>query len=100
MAIAASTRAPAFALCAGLLTVGAAHAGQYSLDGFVLGERIAPTNPNYQTYTCKPSEDFDEAIRCEINERPANVEWLPKDAPSPTAVCRDLGPGPAGRGRP
>jgi hypothetical protein len=105
----------------------------------VLGERIAPTNPNYQIYTCKPSEDFDEAIRCdhtqiksgkagnitvsstliqaqdgtalyivtnafpvslskaivqneiatlstEINEKPASVEWLPKDAPNPTAV--------------
>ena len=65
MAIPARMWLPIFALCADLLTIGSAHAAQYSVEGFVLGERIAPTNPNYQSYTCKQSDDFDEAIRCE-----------------------------------
>jgi tetratricopeptide (TPR) repeat protein len=139
MAIAARFWPPVFVLCADLLTIGSAPAAQYSVDGFVLGERVSPTNPNYQSYTCKQSGDFDEAVRCErtqvksgkagnitvfstlihaqdgtaiyimtnafpvslskavvqneittlsteINEKPAKVEWLPKDAAAPTAV--------------
>ena len=139
MAGAAGTRLPVFALCAALMMIGSAHAGQYSVDGFVLGERIAPTNPNYRSYACKQSDDYDEAIRCdrtqtksgrggnltvtstliqsqdgaaiyimtnafpvslsraivqneittlstEINEKPAKIDWLPKDARNPTAV--------------
>ena len=65
MFVAATMWLPIFVLCADLLTTGSAHAAQYSVDGFVLGERISPTNPNYQSYTCKQSDDFDEAIRCE-----------------------------------
>jgi hypothetical protein len=139
MVITARTWLPAFASCAALLTLASAHAGQYSVDGFALGERISPTYPNYQSYACKRSDDFDEAIRCErtqtksgragnvtvssaliqaqdgsaiyimvnaspvslskdvvqneiatlsteINEKPAKIEWLPKDAAAPTAV--------------
>jgi tetratricopeptide (TPR) repeat protein len=56
---------PIFALCGILLTIGSAHSAQYTVEGFILGERISPTNPNYQSYTCKQSDDFDEAIRCE-----------------------------------
>ena len=65
MFVAATMWLPIFVLCADLLTTGSAHAAQYSVDGFVLGERISPTNPNYQSYTCKQSNDFAEAIRCE-----------------------------------
>lgn len=139
MPITARMWLPVLALLADGLTIGAANAAPYSVEGFVLGDRISATNSNYRTYTCKQSDDLDEAVSCErtevksgragnitvsstlihtrdgtaiyimanafpvsltkaivqneiatlsteINEKPAKVEWLPKDAPAPAAV--------------
>jgi tetratricopeptide (TPR) repeat protein len=139
MPITARVWLPVLALWTSWLTTGAANAAPYSVEGFVLGERVSSTNSNYRAYTCKQSDDLDEAIRCErtevksgragnitvsstlihnrdgmamyimanafpvsltkaivqneiatlsteINEKPAKVEWLPKDALAPTAV--------------
>jgi tetratricopeptide (TPR) repeat protein len=41
------------------------HAAQYVVDGFTLGEQVASSNPNYQTYNCKPSNQFADATQCE-----------------------------------
>ena len=139
MPITARMWLPVLALLADGLTIGAANAAPYSVEGFVLGDRISATNSNYRTYACKQSDDLDEAVSCErtevksgragnitvsstlihtrdgtaiyimanafpvsltkaivqneiatlsteVNEKPAKVEWLPKDAPGPTAV--------------
>jgi tetratricopeptide (TPR) repeat protein len=42
-----------------------AHAGQYTIDGFTLGDRVSSSGSTYRSYTCKPSDDFAEASRCE-----------------------------------
>jgi tetratricopeptide (TPR) repeat protein len=41
-----------------------AHAGKYVVDGFALGDRVN-LGANYHSYTCRRSDDFDDALRCE-----------------------------------
>jgi tetratricopeptide (TPR) repeat protein len=56
---------PIFMICADLLAITSARSAQYSVDGLVLDERVSAASPNYQSYTCRQSDDFDEAIWCE-----------------------------------
>ena len=67
MPITARMWLPVLALLADGLTIGAANAAPYSVEGFVLGDRISATNSNYRTYTCKQSDDLDEAVQLRAN---------------------------------
>jgi TolA-binding protein len=48
-----------------LLTPASSHAAQYVVDGFTLGEQVASSNPNYQSYNCRSSDQFADATQCE-----------------------------------
>src|ERR1700674_1549851 len=56
---------PLLMLLAEALATAPAQADQYVVDGFALGGQVALNGPNYQSYTCKPSEDFADATRCQ-----------------------------------
>ena len=47
------------------------------VDGFRLGDQIAGSNPAYQSYSCRPSDEFADATRCEriqqINGKAGNL---------------------------
>jgi tetratricopeptide (TPR) repeat protein len=46
-----------------------ANAAQYAIDGFAIGQPIASSNSNYRSYTCKPSEQFADALDCERTQQ-------------------------------
>ena len=48
-----------------LPSAGTALAAQYVVDGFALGDGAGRSNPNYQSYSCRPSNGFADALRCE-----------------------------------
>jgi tetratricopeptide (TPR) repeat protein len=52
-----------------LATTLSAHAGNYAVDGFTLGDRVSPNSPNYQSYSCKQSDELAEALRCERTQQ-------------------------------
>ena len=41
------------------------YVGQYVVDGYVLGDLVDFNGPNYRSYDCKPSDEFEDAIQCE-----------------------------------
>ena len=47
-----------------LHTVGSSWAAEYVVDGFELGQSIDPDDPNYASYECRTSTDYDGAIAC------------------------------------
>lgn len=48
-----------------LLTPAPSHAARYVVDGFTLGDQVASSNPNYQSYNCRSSDQFADATQCE-----------------------------------
>jgi tetratricopeptide (TPR) repeat protein len=44
-------------------------AAQYAIDGFAIGQPVASGNPNYRSYSCKPSEQFADALDCERTQQ-------------------------------
>ena len=58
----------ALAAAAILHTSGASRAAEYVVDGFELGQPIAPGDANYASYDCRPSADYDGAIICTRDE--------------------------------
>ena len=60
---------PILALLAEILATAPAHTAQYTVDGFTLGDQVAVNGPNYQSYACKPSNDFADATRCERTQQ-------------------------------
>jgi tetratricopeptide (TPR) repeat protein len=48
-----------------LLTPAPSHAAQYVVDGFTLGDQVLSSNPNYQSYNCRPSDQFADATQCD-----------------------------------
>jgi tetratricopeptide (TPR) repeat protein len=69
MAINARVWLPILIVLAGLSATVSAPPGQYAVDGFTLADRNVSTNKNYKSYSCKPSDDFAEALRCERSEQ-------------------------------
>src|SRR5579872_1056664 len=56
------------ALCVlGLATT--ASGARYTVNGLVLGARIARDSASYRAYECKKSEDFEDYTYCERTER-------------------------------
>lgn len=53
----------------GLWASVSAHAAQYAIDGFAIGQPIASGNPNYRSYSCKPSEQFADAVDCKRTQQ-------------------------------
>ena len=52
-----------------LLASASARAAQYAVDGFTIGQPIVAGNPNYGSYTCKPSQQFADALDCERTQQ-------------------------------
>jgi tetratricopeptide (TPR) repeat protein len=48
-----------------LLTPAPSHAAQYVVDGFTLGDQVLSSNPNYQSYNCRSSDQFADATQCD-----------------------------------
>jgi hypothetical protein len=58
---------PGFAALAVIVLLdasGMSRAAEYVVDGFALGQPIAADDANYASYDCRPSADYDGAIRC------------------------------------
>ena len=60
---------PPIALLVVLLAPAPATAAQYAVDGFSLGARVAPDDPNYMTFSCKPADDVYNATRCDRRQQ-------------------------------
>ena len=69
MAINARVWLPIFILLAGLSATVSAPPGQYAVEGFTLADRNVSNNQNYKSYSCKASDDFAEALRCERSQQ-------------------------------
>jgi tetratricopeptide (TPR) repeat protein len=52
-----------------LASITAAAAAHYSVNGFVLGQRIPPDSSNYRSYACEDSRDFDDYTFCRRTEK-------------------------------
>ena len=62
-------RLPPIALLVVLLAPAPATAAQYAVDGFSLGARVAPDDPNYMSFGCKPADDVYNATRCDRKQQ-------------------------------
>jgi tetratricopeptide (TPR) repeat protein len=60
---------PPIALLAVFLAPAAATAAQYVVDGISLGARVAPDDPNYTSFACKPADDVYNATRCDRRQQ-------------------------------
>jgi tetratricopeptide (TPR) repeat protein len=54
---------------ANLLAGASAQAAQYAVDGFTLGQPVVSSSPNYRSYSCKPSQQFADALDCERTQQ-------------------------------
>ena len=52
-----------------LTSITTATAAHYSVSGFVLEQRIPLNSPNYRSYNCEASQDFDDYTFCQRTEQ-------------------------------
>jgi tetratricopeptide (TPR) repeat protein len=53
----------------GFLAAMPAQSAEYVVDGFKVGDLVAPDTPNYRSYVCKPSTVFAAATECDRTQQ-------------------------------